>query len=250
MPFALPILWLVSDPDWQSILALGFLYIEFIILVRWWGRVLYHTPHILLRYGLSRSGQNLKDASLGLFLGTIILFCFYGLQGQLGWLIWQKPGDTFFTILLEGLAIALGIGFAEELLFRGWLLDELERDYGDRKANVLNSLLFAMLHFLKPLQEIIRTFPQFPGLVLFGLTLLLAKRVSQGRLGIAIGLHAGFVWAHYCIVVGQLTTSTQQVPPWVMGIDNNPLAGLSGLMVLTSFIFFLNQQYRTRNLVQ
>ena len=72
--------------------------------------------------------------------------------------------------------------------------------------------------FLKPIAEVIRTFPQFPGLVLFGLTMVWAKRGCRQRLGICIGLHAGLVWGYYILNVGELIEYPQKVSPWITGV--------------------------------
>jgi membrane protease YdiL (CAAX protease family) len=145
-------------------------------------------------------------------------------------------------VILEGLASALGIGFAEELLFRGWLLDELQRDYHPRVALWADSTLYALLHYIKPLQEILRTWPGFPGLLLLGLTLVWAKRSRRGRLGLPIGLHAGLVWGYYIINVGQLVQYSGQVPEWITGVDRNPLAGVMGLLFLGVLAFWMRRR--------
>jgi membrane protease YdiL (CAAX protease family) len=69
---------------------------------------------------------------------------------------------------LLGLLLGLGVALAEELFFRGWLLQEMLLDYGCSTAVWGSSFLFAMAHFLKPLPEILATWPQFPGLWLMG----------------------------------------------------------------------------------
>jgi hypothetical protein len=150
----------------------------------------------------------------------------------LGWLRWQQPAIFLPQLILEGLVVALGYGLAEELLFRGWLLDELQRDYRPGVALWTNALIFAMLHFIKPLAEIVRILPQFPALVLLGLTLVWAKRCGNGRLGLPIGLHAGLICGYYIINVGQLVKYSGRVSEWIVGVDRNPLAGMMGLLFL------------------
>ena len=129
--------------------------------------------------------------------------------------------------------VALGVGFAEELLFRGWLVDELQQDYRPKVALWSSSAIYALLHFVKPWAEILRTLPSFPGLFLLGLILGWARQIYHGRLGFAIGLHAGLVWGYYVINVGNLVHYLDQVPAWVTGIDRNPLAGGMGLLFLS-----------------
>ena len=99
-------------------------------------------------------------------------------------------------IVIEGLFSALGIALAEELLFRGWLLDELQRDYGKKTCIWVTAIAYAVAHFLKPIEEIIRTAVTFPALVLLGIALVLAKYKHSDRLGISIGIHTGLVWAY------------------------------------------------------
>lgn len=232
-PIGLPLYWLVPDPNWAGILATIGLYAAFIFLARLWGRYVYGQPQILRLYGLEFSRQNGQDLFGGLGLGLFGLLSLLTLETLLGWLEWQVPNLSGLPLVMgEGLLVALGVGFAEELLFRGWLLDELQRDYSPGVSLGANATIFAVLHFIKPWEEIIRTFPAFPGLVLLGLTLGWAKRSREGRLGKPIGFHAGLVWGYYIINVGQLVQYSGAVPAWITGLDNNPLAGVMGLLFL------------------
>ena len=133
---------------------------------------------------------------------------------------------------MEGLLTACGVSLAEELFFRGWLLTELEKDYSPAVSLWLNAVIFAILHFLKPAAEMLRTLPQFPGLLLLGLILVWAKRSHRNCLGICLGLHAGLIWSYYAVNVGELVQYTQRVPLWITGVDGNPLAGILGIGLL------------------
>ena len=246
LPFAIPIYALVDDPNWVSILTMAILYAEFIGLVRWWGRKVYGNPHILHRYGLRRSQHNGKALLFGLGLGLTSLCTLLVLEGQLGWLRWQSPPAGFLRIAIEGLPIALGVGFAEELLFRGWLLDELQRDYRNAIATWVNAFVFALLHFIKPIEAILPSLPAFPGLVLLGLTLIWAKQASGGRLGLSIGLHAGLVWGYYLTHVGGLVEYAEVVPTWVTGLDRNPLAGVMGMLCLGGIAIGIRRKMRSK----
>lgn len=243
LPVAAPIYLLLSkDPNLVTILTMGLLFAAFLLLVRWWGQKVYQQPKLLRRYGLQGTRQNAKELFSGLGVGVLITFSLFGLEGLLGWLVWQPPTIPLAKLILEGLASALGIGFAEELVFRGWLLDELERDYRPRVSLLADAFIFALLHFLKPLREIFRTLPGFPGLLLLGLTLVWAKRGSKGRLGLSIGLHAGLVWGYYIINVGNLVQFSGQVSDWITGVDKNPLAGVIGLVFLSVLAFGMRKR--------
>jgi uncharacterized protein len=247
---ALIALW-SRDPNRTTILTMLLLFIGFVGLMRWWGRHLYHDVQIFQSFGLSWSQFARKEALSGFGLGVASLLLLFAVQGILGWLYWQVPAWSLIRVALEGVLVAFGVALAEELVFRGWILTELERDYRAQIALWANSLLFATLHFIKPLPEIIRTFPQFPSLVLLGLILVWMKRSTQsqrrtansltmrsGRLALPIGFHAGLVWGYYLIDVGDLTRLSQRAPEWVTGIDGNPLAGALGLLFLSGWAVY------------
>ena len=247
LPIALPIYGLVNDSNTASILTLVALYGEFILLVRWWGRWVYREPNLLWRYGLEFSWRMGLELLVGLVIGVFSVAALFVTQSAFGWLTWQTPAIALLRIALEGLLVALGFGFAEELLFRGWLLDELQRDYRLPIALVVDATIFALVHGLKP---------QFPALFLLAVTLILAKRshtdldngvrfggqrshyqalkTPRGRLGLPMGLHAGLVWGYYIVNVGQLVKYVPQVPEWLTGFNHNPLAGAVGILFLST----------------
>lgn len=215
MPLAIPIYFLVEDVNLQSIWTITLLYIEFIILVRLWGKKVYQQPHLLCDYGLIINRRNFQLFFQGLGIGLFCLFSLLILEMFLGWLVWLSPPEDLLKFIFEGLLVSVGIGFAEELLFRGWLLDELERNYQSTIVLWVSSIVYAVLHFIKPIEEIWRTLLQFPGLVLLGLIFVWAKRSSGKKLnkftnkkeellGFPMGIHAGLVWGYYIVNVSGL----------------------------------------------
>lgn len=244
MLFAVPLLllwglltgisvWLIADANTANILTLLLLYSQFIVLVRVWGQYVYGQPNLLWRYGLDLTQRSCWELLLGLVIGTGCLFALMETQASLGWVVWKPPSDNFLQVAVEGLLVALGFGFAEELLFRGWLLDELQRDYHPTIALWVNALIYAALHGFRL---------QFPALVVLGLTFVWAKRACgtaesgwrRDRLALPMGLHAGLVWGYYLVKVGQLIESPNRVPTWITGIDANPLAGAMGILFVSS----------------
>ncbi len=232
LPFAAPIYLLVKDSNLATILTMALLFTEFLLLVRLWGKQVYRENQVLKSYGLISSRQNGFEFLIGLAIGLLLTFSLFGVQGLFGFVSWQNS-DNLPRIIAEGLLSALGVGFAEELVFRGWLLDELQRDYSDRVSLWGNSIVFALSHFIKPVAAMLRSWPQFPGLLLLGLILVGGKRSRQNRLGLAIGFHAGIVWGYYMINVGKLVRYSGSVPDWVTGVNGNPLAGAIGLLFLS-----------------
>lgn len=251
LPLAAPFYLWVSNRNFVSIITLIFLYIEFIILIQIWAKVIDQKSHPLTRYGLVFNSKNYQNYFKGLGLGLISLMGLFLVESIFGWVQWQSPNSDFLRMSLEGFLVAFGVGFAEELFFRGWLLDQLNRDYSPKIALGINSLIFASLHFIKPLSEIQRTALQFPGLVLLGSILVISKLAlfpassphlklsPSGWLGLPMGLHGGLVWGYYMINVGQLIDYSGTVSEAITGIDQNPLAGVMGLFCLGAIAVFI-----------
>ncbi len=255
LPLALPIALLSRDSNQTTIWVMLLLVVEFVWLMRWWGRQIYHEQQIFQVYGLTLSQQNWREGLKGFNIGLISLMLMFVLQGLCGWLTWATPTPALLPIALEGLLVALAVGIAEELVFRGWILNELQREYSPVIALWLTSCFYAALHFIKPLPEVLRTLPQFPGLVLIGLICVWMKQSTRslrrtsvslttqpGRLGLPIGFHAGIVWGYYLLKVGQLVQLTNRAPEWVTGIDGNPLSGVVGLLFLIGLALYWRKQ--------
>ncbi len=232
LPVAAPLwIWLPSLRDSLWILLYGWL----LILLGQWQQWVWQgqaDPDRKLTYGLGGSGF-WRDLGLGFGTAWISVLGLFVLEGVLGWLVWE-PVEIGSVLLHFGLGIGLGLGvaLAEELLFRGWLLNELQLDYGHWIAGRASSWIFAMAHYIRPLDQILATWLQFPGLVLVGEVLVLARRIRQGGLGAAIGLHAGWVAALTWVNNLGWLRYTGAVPEWITGIGGNPLAGMIGLLLL------------------
>ena len=149
-----------------------------------------------------------------------------GLQsaGALSW-----PLQTSAPVLLNGLVLALGVGFAEELLFRGWLLGELGLQLGRQRALWLQAALFSLVHtrFNLPLLPLLGL---LGGLLLLGLALGLQRRSDGGLLWGALGLHGGLVGGWFVLNQG-LIALQPGTPSWLSG-PANPIGGGLGWLGL------------------
>lgn len=191
-----------------------------------------------LDYGFSWNFEILRSLGLGFSLGVLSLAVLLGIQTALGWLTWQKiEMRQLLAILLPILLLAIWISGIEELIFRGFLLTELRQDYSIAVAAIISSLIFASLHLIWEQKE---TIPQLPGLWVMGMVLVLARFVDHGSLGLAWGLHSGWVWAIASLDTAGLITYTGISPEWVTGKYSKPLAGLMGIVCLlaTGVILF------------
>ena len=209
---------------------------------------------------------------LGMLIGTIGMGILVGLELVWGWVSWRGlPGDDLvddkidnlesqaeyqgenqekiikkglekklklalssvvLPIVLPTLAIALLISGVEELIFRGVFLNILQQDYSLWVAAIISSVIFALLHLIWEQQE---TLPQIPGLWLMGMVLVVARLAAEDSLGLAIGLHAGWIVAIATIDTAQLLqypNSANSSKPWLIGYYNKPLAGIMGISLL------------------
>jgi hypothetical protein len=232
LPLATPIYLSIADPNLASILTMGILLVEFLIWWWLWDRSVYNNSNIFQACGLVNNARNRRDLINGLAIGLSMCLSLFAIEAIFGWIKILTPNSDLIKIIAQGLLTAIAIGLAEEILFRGFILGELERDYDRSIAMWGSALLYALLHFIKPLDEIIRTLVSFPALLILGIALVLAKYKHKNYLGISIGLHAGLVWGYYIVAVGNLIKYSDNIPEWLIGIDRNPIAGLMGLLWL------------------
>ncbi|OUL19842.1 abortive phage infection protein [Nostoc sp. RF31YmG] len=194
-------------------------------------------------YGFVGNISIFSSLLLGLSLGVLSIAIVFSFQLWLGWCQWQQSNnELILPNLLPILLIALLVGAIEELIFRGFLFTELNREYPVWLAAVISSLIFALLHLVWEQRE---TIPQLPGLWLMGMVLVLARFTDRENLGIAWGLHAGWVWAIATLDTAQVITSTGKVSEWFTGKNKKPLAGLAGIVcvLLAGAILWLFLQF-------
>lgn len=186
-------------------------------------------------YGLTWDAPLGRGLGLGLLLAIAGVGLWLGVQVWLGWSRWQrKPlsrsgGLSLIAVGLLGLAV----GLVEELVFRGFLPLALSVDLSlDGRmwlAVAIANCLFALLHLFWEGQENV---PQLPGLLVMGLVLSGACWATGGNLGLAWGLHAGWIVAIASLETLGTLEPTGRVPAWVTGLEGKPLAGLLGLMLM------------------
>jgi membrane protease YdiL (CAAX protease family) len=135
-------------------------------------------------------------------------------------------------VLLAVLPLALFIGWIEELVFRGVLVNELGQALPLGVMAIAVCLIFAISHLVwdGPAGA-----PQLPGLALMGAVLLIARWALGGSLGLAWGLHAGWVFAIAAIDALALLQPGRAEPIWLVGLPDQPLTGVLplGLLLLT-----------------
>lgn len=129
-----------------------------------------------------------------LLLGAILMGSGLLVPRPLGSVAWAP-------LVARASRLGLGVAFVEEALFRGALLGTLVSSQGPVWAGVTSSVVFAAVHFIAaPWRGGIAVLGLVGTLMCMAATLALATLRRQD-LGLAIGLHGGWV-AGICIVAG------------------------------------------------
>ena len=102
----------------------------------------------LSELGLERDPRRLRNWAGGFFSGLLPVVVFAAVVLWLGIYDPRKAASPEKLIQIAGTALA--VGAIEEFLFRGVLLGLLVRAMGKFGGLVLSSLLFAVVHFLRP----------------------------------------------------------------------------------------------------
>lgn len=153
---------------------------------------------------------------------------------------WIGPAGLDAGEVLNALALVVGVGFAEELVFRGWLWGELQRQMASRGALLLQAAVFALVH---PWSQAggLGAVGLLGGLLLLGLNLALLRRDDGGVLWGAVGLHGGLVGGWFALQAGLLEL-LPGAPPWLAGPGGsqpNPIGGLVGWIGLGGLLLVL-----------
>ncbi len=186
--------------------------------------------------GLGDPGGLGRGLLLGWGIAIAGLFLVTALRLGLGWLAPALEGASGLAPA-QRLGIALGLiplglflGGIEELVFRGWMQTQLQTALVPWIAAAIASSLFALAHLLWDGRG---GLVQQPGLWLLGLVLVIARWLDQGQIGLAWGLHGGWVWGLACLDAVVPFAVTGKGPSWLMGRPQQPLTGvLDGLLLL------------------
>lgn len=209
-------------------------------------------------YGIAWDLSFARSAAAGFGVAAGGVAMLVALQVGLGWRRWQPPGQPVAlggvvlppagqasvgtddhlsspspgVVLLAVLPLALFVGWIEELVFRGVMVNGLGQALPGGLMAIAVCLIFAVSHLVWDGPAGV---PQLLGLALMGAVLLLARWAGGGSLGLAWGLHAGWVFAIAAIDALALLKPGKDGPIWLVGLPDQPLTGVLplGLLVLT-----------------
>ena len=232
--------WIGLPDSRVSLIGTGLSFVMFLLLMPRWAALRWSERHPWQKLGLrnvERAHQsNLSAFCWGLLIAKALLGLIVGLICIQGWGHWQ--GEFSFSALLNALLLCLGVGLAEELIFRGWLWTELTVLAGPAAGIVGQACLFSLVHTRFNL-GVAAMVGLLAGLMMLGLVLALLRRLQQGSLWGCIGLHGGLVGGWFMLRNGLLTISIE-TPTWLVGpggAHSNPLGGAIGITAL-AIIFF------------
>tara|TARA_B100000579_G_scaffold330757_1_gene280971 strand:+ start:1079 stop:1966 length:888 start_codon:yes stop_codon:yes gene_type:complete len=211
----------------------------FLIILPSWGRNRWKTNSLWVSIGLDYKN---KFRAIKIFCSGFI-FSFFLLLMFFLFIFLCGGVDSFHYIrvgaLLNAIVLIVGIGFAEEIIFRGWLMEEMVLLFGLRTGIVLQSAIFSLAHLRFDI-GLFPLIPFFTGLFLFGLVLTLRRTIDKGSLWGCIGLHGGLVGIWYLVDAGMIVFS-QDTPYFLLGPSEfmvNPISSVLGITILLTTIFF------------
>jgi membrane protease YdiL (CAAX protease family) len=143
--------------------------------------------------GLHLNRQAGRDVLLGVGIAVLQTSLVFFLELAFGWLkvegfAWQQQSSlTVLQGFLLWLVIFIAVGFYEELLSRGYQLQNLEEGLNTFWAVLLSSMVFGTLHFLNPNANWFSAV----GITLSGMFLAYAYLATR-KLWLPIGLHIGW----------------------------------------------------------
>ena len=237
---ATPIFLLGVDKENLSLIGTIFTFLIFIFSLPKWFKLRWGVINTWKLLGINKNINLfiffLRGFLLSVILISLILIPIIGTKW--GYWIGTISTDTF----INAIYLILGVGFAEELIFRGWLLEELKNQFGIKKAILGQALIFSFVHigFDLPFLEMLSI---LTGLFLLGILLSLIRLKDKKSLWGSVGLHGGLVGLWF-ITNNGLFEISKNTPKWLVGpgtINTNPIGGIFGisLMAVFCFLYFL-----------
>ena len=248
---ATPILLLGFNKESISLIGTIFTFLIFIFSLPKWFEIRWGLKNTWTLLGVKQIERNrllIFYFLRGLLLSIILILLILIPIIRTKWGFWT--GKISSEITINAILLTMGIGFTEELIFRGWLLEEFKNQFGLKKAIILQALIFSLVHFGLdlPLWEMISI---LTGLFLLGILLSLIKLKDNNSLWGCVGLHGGLVGLWFISNNGLLFISKDS-PIWLVGpgtINTNPLGGIFGisLMIIFCFFYLLNLKGKIRS---
>ena len=217
-----PLLWLGVDPGSVRLLVSLGAFVLFLVCLPLRLRRVWGIAHPWRCLGLNAPfKRSVRALAQGLLEAALLLL---GLSLALLALGQARVGDGLTLGQTVNAAALMGVGFAEELVFRGWLWGELQLRLNRVPAVAAQAVVFSVLHtrfdqgWAIPLGLL-------PGMFMLGLVLAGQRSRDDNLLAGAVGLHGGLVTGWFALQSGLLSLEPS-IPAWLVGPNYNPVAAL------------------------
>lgn len=249
MPFLYLLGWLKAQPlilIWPkiqknelSLIGTFFTFSLFLVLLPSWIKSRWKCDEPFLAVGifklfhLKSLNAFLKGLSVALLLLVVVLvFIFLG--SSIENFSWSTS-----DYLINAVLLGVGVGIAEELVFRGWLLGEMTYLFGPRFGLISQAVIFSFAHvrFQLPWNELL---PLLLGLFLLGIVLAVRRSLDGCRLIGSISLHGSLVGGWF-FINNALIEISSEAPSWLVGPGGknpNPIGGIGAILALLLIIFY------------
>ena len=180
----------------------------------------------------------------GLLIGFLLFSVMTGVVWLLGGIVFQGVRPLGETQFAAWAAIALVSGFAEETIFRGLMLRQMERLGGTWFALAFTAGLFGLVHLMNPDASVLGA----AGIAFEAGILLGAAYLVTRRLWLAAGLHAAWnftqAWIFSVPVSGTgevrgLLITERPGPEWLTGGDFGLEASVPAMVLATALGIYL-----------
>ena len=237
-----PFLLLSLSKDALSLIGTIFTFLLFISLMPAWFNFRWQIRNSWETLGLNNKTflNNILSFSQGIIFALILLILILIPLLKSNYITFS--GGLSSDIILNGILLTFGIGVAEEIIFRGWLLEDLKLQFGIKVALISQSIVFSLVHigFKMPFWN---TLGILLGLFTLGILCSIIRLKDEGSLWGAIGLHGGLVGIWFVLNNGLINIS-KEAPNWLVGYgaaNTNPLGGLYGisLLIISCIFYFL-----------
>ena len=244
--FFIPILygigWALSKPlllfnfEEENLSLIGTIitFLLFIFLLPYWFYVKRNKSSVWVLLGINKDKflKNFINLSKGILFALVLIILILVPLLQTNYISWI--GKLSPIILLNSTVLGLGVGLAEEIIFRGWLLEELKFEYGTKISIALQAIVFSLVHNLS--NEIFWNIIGLRlGFILLGIFLSLVRIRDKGSLWNCIGIHGGLVGIWFFINHGLIefkeNTPSFLAGPFTQNIPN-PIGSFSAILIL------------------
>ena len=190
---AFPALLIGLEKESLSLLGTIFTFLIFVFSLPKWFQTRWNIKNTWTLLGINTIDKNRKLILYflrGFTISSILLSLIVITLISTKWGYWV--GKIYPNIFFNGILLMIGVGFAEELIFRGWLLEEFKNQFGLKNAIIAQASVFSIVHigFDLPFWQMISI---LTGLFLLGILLALIRLKDRSSLWGCIGLHGGLV---------------------------------------------------------